>query len=268
MFSLIIKHRELAGFLVGRNLKIRYKNSALGFFWSLLTPAMMICVYAVFAKILKFNTGRPQYLQFLVSGIVVWQFTAGCLNDSLHAIAGNANLVKKVYFPRVILPVSTVLANAVNFGLTTLVLVLYLALSGAADLHAEYLIPAFAAHLALGIGIATLCATANVFFRDMEHIAGVATLAWFFLSPVFYDASMQTDMLAGSRWFADCAWVGYLNPMCGILALYRHAFMGLPLTPDGIPPHAILLSVGVCVAVCALGLATLHAGDKKFGDVL
>ena len=268
-FAKITKHRELAGFLVGRNLKIRYKNSALGFFWSLLTPAMMICVYAVFAKILKFNNGSPHYLQFLVSGIVFWQFTAGCLNDSLHAIAGNANLVKKVYFPRVILPVSTVLANAVNFGLTALVLILYLVLSGAADLRAAYwFVPAFAAHLALGIGIATLCATANVFFRDMEHIAGVVTLAWFFLSPVFYDASLQINMLAGSRLFADCAWIVYLNPMCGILALYRHALMGLPLTPDGIPPHAVLLSVGVCVAVCALGLAALRAGDKKFGDVL
>ncbi|MCL1909492.1 MAG: ABC transporter permease [Kiritimatiellaeota bacterium] len=268
MFSAIIKHRELTGFLIGRNLKIRYKNSALGFFWSLLTPAMMICVYAVFAKILKFNTGRPQYLQFLVSGIVVWQFTAGCLNDSLHAIAGNANLVKKVYFPRVILPVSTVLANAVNFGLTALVLVAYLALSGAADLSAAYwLVPAFAAHLALGVGIATLCATANVFFRDMEHIAGVVTLAWFFLSPVFYDASMQTNMLAGTA-FAGHAWIVYLNPMSGILAMYRHALMGLPLTPADIPPAVPWLSVAVCAAMCIIGLSTLRAGDKKFGDVL
>ena len=262
MLSEITKHRELTGFLIGRNLKIRYKNSALGFLWSLLTPAMMICIYAVFAKILKFNSGNPHYLQFLVTGIVVWQFTAGCLNDSLHAIAGNANLVKKVYFPRVILPVSTVLANAVNFALTSLVLILYLALSGAADLRAAYwLVPAFAAHLALGIGIATLCATANVFFRDMEHIAGVVTLAWFFLSPVFYDISLQTGMLTGTH-FASCEWIVYLNPMSGVLAMYRHALMGLPLA------NGLWISVAVCVAVCALGLGALRAGDKKFGDVL
>ena len=263
MVSHIAKHGELTWFLIARNLKIRYKNSALGFFWSLLTPAMMICVYAVFAKILKFNTGNPNYLQFLVTGVVVWQFTAGCLNDSLHAIAGNANLVKKVYFPRVILPLSTVLANAVNFGLTALVLLLYLALSGAADLGAAYwLVPAFAAHLALGIGIAAFFATTNVFFRDTQHIAGILTLAWFFLSPVFYDVAMQTGMLGASR-FASLEWAVYLNPMTGILALYRHALMG-----HGAVTGGVWISVAVSAAACALGLATLRSGDKKFGDVL
>ena len=108
---------ELTRILAARNLKIRYKGSALGFFWSLLTPAATILMYAVFAKILKF-AGGESYLPFLVTGIVVWGFTAGTLNDSLHAIAGNSNLVKKVWFPRAILPLSTTLANAVNFLLT------------------------------------------------------------------------------------------------------------------------------------------------------
>ena len=101
---------ELLVTLVKRNLKIRYKGSVLGFFWSLLTPALTILMYAVFAHILKFNKGQPHYLQFLVSGIIVWGFTAGSLNDSLYSIAGNANLVKKVYFPRAILPLSTAFA--------------------------------------------------------------------------------------------------------------------------------------------------------------
>ena len=268
MFSEIIKHRELTGFLVGRNLKIRYKNSALGFFWSLLTPVLMILIYAVFAKILKFNNGSPNYLQFLVSGVVIWQFTAGFLNDSLHAIVGNANLVKKVFFPRVILPVSTVLANATNFGLTAIVLAGYLLVSSAANFSAAYwLVPAIAAHMALGIGVACLCSTANVFFRDMEHIIGVVSLAWFFLSPIFYDAGMQTSVLAASP-LAGCEGVIFLNPMTGILAMYRRGLMGLPLSPEGVSPEWLLLSIAVCAVVFAAGLAALKAGDKKFGDVL
>lgn len=136
MFADLYRRRELVWILVQRNLKIRYKHSALGFLWSLLTPLLMILMYAVFASILKFNTGSPDYLPFLVVGIVVWQFTAGCLNDSLSSIAGSANLVKKVAFPRVILPVSTVLANAVNFVLTFVVLLAYLLATGVADFGA------------------------------------------------------------------------------------------------------------------------------------
>ena len=120
---------DLVRILTARNLKIRYKGSVLGFLWSLLTPALTILMYAVFARILKFNAGQPHYLQFLVSGIIVWGFTAGCLNDSLYSIAGNANLVKKVRFPRAILPLSTAIANSVNFLLTFVPLALYLALA-------------------------------------------------------------------------------------------------------------------------------------------
>ena len=153
MFADLYRRRELVWILVQRNLKIRYKHSALGFLWSLLTPLLMILMYAVFASILKFNTGSPDYLPFLVVGIVVWQFTAGCLNDSLSSIAGSANLVKKVAFPRVILPVSTVLANAVNFVLTFVVLLAYLLATGVADFGAaQWLLAGFAMQLALGTG--------------------------------------------------------------------------------------------------------------------
>ena len=124
--------RDLTRILTARNLKIRYKGSALGFFWSLLTPATTIAMYAIFAGILKFAKGQ-NYLPFLVTGLLVWGFTAGTLNDSLFAIAGNANLVKKVWFPRVILPLTTALANAVNFLLTLAPLLRDMGLDGTFD---------------------------------------------------------------------------------------------------------------------------------------
>ncbi len=272
MITELYHRRELIGMLVQRNLKIRYKHSVLGFFWSLLTPVLMILMYAVFAGILKFNTGDPRYLQFLVTGIVMWQFTAGFLNDSLHAIVGNANLVKKVFFPRIILPLTTVFANAVNFFLTFVVLMAYLLLSGAADVSAFYwMVPAFAMHLVLGIGVSCLCATANVFFRDTQHMVGVGSLAWFFLSPVFYDVQMQLGALGAAR--ATLGGLVFLNPMTGILAAYRAALMGLPLMPeigDGVrlSPLWLWLSAAVCAVVFLSGLAALRRGDRAFGDVL
>lgn len=263
--GMLAARRELIASLVGRNLKIRYKGSALGFFWSLLTPLCFIAIYAVFAHLLKFAASSPNYLQYLVSGIVAWQFTAGCLNDSLHSIAGNANLVKKVFFPRVILPLSTALANMVNYLLTFAVLLLYLAVSGHIRLECCWLLPlALSMHFALCLGLCCLCGTSNVFFRDTEHIVGVISQAWFFTTPVMYPMAFQLDFLPPCA-----AWLVYLNPMTGILALYRLAVLGMPVQPCGAAGVAgIAVSGAVSAAVLALGFKALKAGNARFGDVL
>lgn len=272
------KWGELTRILAIRNLKIRYKGSALGFFWSLLTPAATILMYAVFAHILKFG-GGDGYLPFLVTGIVVWGFTAGTLNDSLFSIAANANLVKKVYFPRAILPLSTTLANAVNFLLTLVPLLLYLAIAGRLRLgHAGWLVPALALHFALALGISYLVSTLNVFFRDTQHVVGIGQLAWFFLTPVFYYPAMQVSAAP-----LPDAWRGlvYLNPMTGILAMYRRGLLGLELVPGpeslaawGAPAAAapsawwLAASAASVALVFVLGLVALRRGDRDFGDVL
>lgn len=265
VWQFLAARRELVASLVGRNLKIRYKGSALGFFWSLLTPLCFIAIYAVFARLLKFSGNVPNYLQYLVSGIVAWQFTSGCLNDSLHSISGNSNLVKKVFFPRVILPLSTALANMVNYLLTFLVLLLYLIASGNAHFAAIWLlVPAFAIHFALCLGLCCLCGTSNVFFRDTEHIVGVVSQAWFFTTPVMYPVAFQLGLLP-----ERLAWLAYLNPMTGILALYRRAILGMPIEPvDGPWLAGIAVSCAVSCAILAAGMRVLKAGDARFGDVL
>lgn len=260
-FATLFERRELLSTLVRRNLIIRYKGSALGFFWSLLTPAIFILIYAVFAGILKFNHGN-HYLQFLVAGIIVWQFTVSCLNDSLHAIVGNSNLVKKVFFPRIILPVSTAFANAVNFFLTFVVLIVFLLVTGTADFHAAWwLIPAFLMQIALCVGLCCLCSISNVFFRDTQHIVGVVSQAWFFMSPVMYGIDLQLGFLPESL-----RSLAYLNPMAGILAAYRAGLMGDPVVPGGWQPVAI--SACVCLIVFLAGLKTVRSYDAKLGDVL
>lgn len=273
--------RELLWMLAARNLTIRYKGSALGFFWSLLTPLAMIVIYALFAGVLGLKRQLMglggtafDYLPFLVTGIIVWQFTAGALTDSLYAIVGNANLVKKVYFPRIILPASTVVANTVNFLLTFVILLLYLVLTGALRPGAAlWLLPALALHLTLCFGISFLVSTLNVYFRDTEHIVGLLLLAWFFLSPVMYEASLQLTAAAPIL-PASLLGIVYLNPMAGILALYRRALLGMDLTPlvpgTGLPldPAWLWLSALTSVLVLALGLWALHVGNRRLGDVL
>jgi len=258
------RHGELVWILVVRNLKIRYKGSVLGFFWSLLSPLLMILIYGVFAGILKFNVGRPHYIQFLVIGIVMWQFLGMCLNDSLNAIVGNSNLVKKTSFPRIILLLSMVCANLLNFLLTWIVLLLYLWFSHM-PMQALYLLPVvLAVQVALCLGTGLILSATNVFFRDTEHILGVGTLAWFFLSPIFYPVSLQLQLLPDKL-----HWMAFLNPMTGILWSYRKILMGAAV-PDAavVGPAYPWVSVAVAVVVLVLGLVVFQGCEKKFGDEL
>lgn len=253
------KHRELLWMLTVRNLRIRYKSSFLGFVWSLLTPLLMILIYAIFARILRFNTGSPHYLQFLIVGIIVWQFLSTCVNDSLHSIAGHSNLIKKVYFPRVILPVSMVTANAINYLLMLAVLMVYLLLCGM-SFTALWMLPGIiVVHSALCLGLSFLIGTANVYFRDTQHILGVGMLAWFFLTPIFYPLSFQTQQMP-----SDMQWALFLNPMTGIVSAYRMMLIpGETLWATG-----WMVSSIVACAIFMVGGLVFRASESHFADEL
>lgn len=251
----MVRRRELILILIGRNLKIRYKNSSLGFFWSLLSPLVLIVIYSVFLGLIRI----PIHLPTLVTGIIVWQFLAMCLGDSLYSIVGNANLVTKAAFPRLILPVAMVGANAVNFLLSFVVLMVYLAIADT-SFGALALLPAvMLTQTALCLGMALLVGSANVFFRDAEHILSVSMLAWFFLSPVIYEPQRVIDNFP--------TWVHaafFSNPMTGILTAYRSVLLSQPLPALWL----IGLSFGVAWLVLFLGLAVFRAVEPRFGDEL
>ncbi|MCE9613698.1 MAG: ABC transporter permease [Lentisphaerae bacterium] len=253
----VIQRRELLGILVGRNLKIRYKNSALGFFWSLLVPLFMIVIYAVFLHVMRFTTNLPM----LVVGIITWQFMSMCLGDSLHAVVGNANLITKSAFPRIMLPLSTVLANFVNFLLSGFVLVVYLLVVRADFAHVAWLPLVMLTHLALATGIALLFSTANVFFRDTEHVVSMLLLAWFFLTPVIYSDAMVLD---NTGFPPSLKALFFVNPMTGIITSYRMALMGW--ANPGWP--YLLLSLVASLAVLLAGALLFQRCQDRFGDEL
>jgi len=259
----LLGYRELFLVLIQRNVKIRYKNSALGFLWSLLSPLMLIGIYAVFARILRFNEGRPNYLPFLVTGIVMWQYVAMCLNDSLYVILGNANLVKKTAFPRIILPASMVAANLFNFLLTWVVLIAYLLFSGVRGGEFIMLPAVLAGQVALCLGGALLISSANVFFRDTEHLLGVGMLAWFFMTPIFYPVTMQLEFLP-----AQYNWAAFLNPMTGIVCGYRRILIGAEVPDMLVPWGYVAISLAVSAIVCLLGIVAFSKSERRFGDVL
>ncbi|TFH16732.1 MAG: ABC transporter permease [Lentisphaerales bacterium] len=253
----VYEHRGLLWILVVRNIKIRYKRSVLGFFWSLLNPLFFIAVYSTFLKLLsvKFRTDDPLYLPMLVIGIFVWQFMALCLGDSLYAVVGNSSLVKKAAFPRVILPISMVLANLLNFLLSLIILIGYLLIIDA-DFSRLYLLPLLVlTQCALCLGLSLIISALNVFFRDIEHLLGVLLLAWFFLTPIIYPFANIPD---------EYQRLSFLNPMTGIVTAYRMVF----LTTDIMAPRLATMSMGIAWITCIVGLIVFEWLQPRFGEEL
>lgn len=252
----IAAHRELLLILVERNLKIRYKSSALGFLWTLLGPLFMIAIYWVFLSILKISIT----IQDLVVGILVWQFLAMCVGDSLHTILGNANLVTKTAFPRVILPLATVIANLVNFLLSLVALGIFLLILRV-DPGPLYLLPVvLLSQFALCLGLSLLVSSLNVFYRDVEHLVNVVLLAWFFVSPVMYTLSFVKDNPRLGPL------IGYymINPMAGVVAAYRNIF----LSGDPAPAGMFLAPFALCWVMLGAGWIVFSRLERRFGDEL
>ena len=249
-------HRELLGILVCRNIKIRYKGSLLGFLWTLLNPIFLIAIYATFLKLLKV----PIRLELLVSGIIVWSFLDMCLSDSLFIIIGNTNLIKKTAFPRIILPLAMIIANLVNFLLSLLVLAVYLAYCGLLSFSYLGFLPfIIITQCALCLGLGLIVASLNVYFRDVEHLMGVAKLAWFFLTPIIYPLTLIFDVLSPLM-----QRLAFLNPMVGIVTVQRTAWMG----EDIVAPDLVMLSLAVCWVVFFAGVVYFQKTQIKFADVL
>ena len=235
-----------------RNLKIRYKGSVLGFFWSLLDPLLMMLVYLLFIKLMRFSIEFP----VLLIGVIVWQFFIICTSDSVNTITGSTNLVKKVYFPRIILPLAMAIANLINFLLSVSVLVFILLFF---KLHIGMSLlwfpVAVAAQFIFCLGISMFLSTSNVFFRDTEHLLGVITMMWFFMTPIIYPIEKVPEKFIN---------LYFLNPMASLVTLYRHSFLGVPL-PSA---NTFYLSFIVIIGIFVLGVGTFCCFQKYFADEL
>lgn len=234
--------------LVVRNLKIRYQGSALGFLWTLLNPLFMMLIYWIFIRFMKF----PMDPWSLLAGVLAWQFLTMCCGDSINAVAGHPNLVKKVYFPRIILPLATVLANLVNYLLSLVVLFVLTLLAGRLALG-----PALAAlplvifaQFLFCLGLALIISCSSVYFRDTEHVVAALLMAWFFMSPVIYSLDFLSQGALVPHWLLG---VYKLNPMAGFITLHRRIIM------DGPPPGWI-----AAVAAIVIPIVVLYAGLKIF----
>lgn len=250
----VYAYRELVRNFVLRDLKARYKNSVLGFAWSLLNPLLMMIVFSVVFTVL-FKNEIASYPVFVLLGLLAWNWCTSSVVGATTAIVGNAHLVRKVNFPRQLLPLSVVLSNGVNFLLALIPLFAVLLVFGVQLTPYALLLPLVVAiQVVFLLGMALLLSAINVFFRDTEVIVDVAVLAWFFLTPVFYRVEDLTAAGARLMYIA--------NPMASLISTYRLIlFWGAPPAPDFLARMAVQALV-----VFAIGaLVFLHLAPA-FGE--
>lgn len=252
------RHRVTLYFLAWRDIKVKYKQTALGALWAILQPVLTVAVLTIFfgryAGIAKHTGGLP-YTIFAYSGVLPWTFFALTLANCANSVVGNAALVTKVRFPRIALPLAAVGSGLVDFAIASLVLI---------ALMVWYHVPVtarllFAPLLVVGLagvafGFGSFFAALTVSYRDFRYVIPFLTQIWMFLTPVIYPASMIPHRL---RWLID------LNPLAGLVGSFRAVFLGAP-----IDPFQMILCVVISLVLVVAGASYFLAVERRFADII
>lgn len=217
------RYRELIRNLVVRDLKVRYRNSVLGIVWSWVNPLLMMLVFTVVFNFLFVRSDLRHFHVFLLCALLPWQFFSQSVTEATNSIVGSSHLIKKVYFPREVLPISIILSNLVNFVIALPVFFGLAVVSGASVSPWALLLPIpVLVQIMFSLGICLILSTLNVFYRDTRIIMSVVMQAWFFLTPVFYPITQigEQATILGVTFNAQL-WLRRLNPMASIIASYR-----------------------------------------------
>jgi len=219
------RYREVLFNLVRRNLKVRYKNSFLGFTWSLLNPLFQIGVWYFVFKVIMGNP-EQNYMAQLITGFLPWLFFSQTVLDSTGCVTQEMALVKKAYFPRSILPLSALLSNLVHLGLAFVVLLALFAIWGVdVNIHYWLVIPATLLVAMFAYGLSAMVAAWSVFYADVKFIVGTLFGLWFFLTPVLYSIS---GFLARKEMTGEANWLS--NLMQTMLPALKQVYLGDPVT--------------------------------------
>lgn len=249
-------HREVLYFFVWRDLKVRYRQTSLGLFWVVLQPLLTMGLYSViFGSIVKLPQGVQSYSLFVIAGIIPWTFFAGSVSESGNSLLANAHLIGKIYFPRLYLPATRVIVLLVDFSVATTLLCLVLLILNipiASSLAILPLAMAFCVILAFGTG--ALLSAINVKYRDFHYIIPFALQIWMFCTPIIYPVQV---IPAKYRWIID------LNPMTGIVELFRTALLG-----GSVPTSVLLYSGGISLVFLFIGVLVFERAQHKFADIM
>ena len=249
-------YRELLYFLTWRDVLVRYKQAVLGVAWAVLLPVINILIFTfVFGILFHQNQSTPAYPLLSAAGLLPWGLFAGALTRCSISLVGHANLITKVYFPRLIVPISSVLSGLVDFGISFLIVLgLMVYYRTPFTWNMLWLIPLTLLVVITALSVGLWLAALNVQYRDVTHIVPFLITSWMYASPVAYSASLvsgRTAIIYG------------LNPMAGVIQGFRWAIMG------GNPPGELFVIAVIMVAILLVsGLFYFRRMERTFADTI
>lgn len=248
---LLWEYRPLLLSLVRKELSVKYKNSVLGFLWSMLNPALTLVIYYfVFQKVMK--NGIPQFAIYLLCGLIIWNFFSGSLMGAASSVVSNSGIVKKVAFPREVLPLSAVGSSFVFLLLQGIVLAIALVIAGDTPAFSYLPVMLFAllAVVMLVSALSIFLSAVNVFYRDTQHLLEIVLMAWFWATPVVY----PYQLIAATLTRHHLLWLYFLNPMTAIIVTFQRTLYTM------VSPHEIAAPYPV-IPILPVGSPAWYASE-------
>jgi lipopolysaccharide transport system permease protein len=249
--------RELVYFLAWRDISVRYKQTVLGAAWAIIQPFFTMVVFSLFfGRLAQVPSDGVPYPIFSYAALVPWQYFATSINNSSNSLVGNANLISKVYFPRLVIPVASILPALVDFAIAFVVLlgmILFYGIIPTWNIVWLPLLLLLALVTALGVGL--WLSALNVEYRDIRYTIPFITQFWLFASPVAYPSSMVPE-----QW----RWLYAINPMVGVIEGFRWALLGTDTAPGPI----VAVSTLVALLLLVTGAFYFRRMEKTFADVV
>ena len=255
-FKDIWAYRELLFFLTWRDVKVRYKQTALGAAWAILQPLFMMVIFTIFfGRLAGVESGGIPYPLFALAGLVPWTFFSNAITQSGNSLVGSSNLITKVYFPRLIVPAAAMLAGLVDFALAFVLFGVMMIYYGMAPTIQVLFVPVLVLLTALfALGVGTWFAALNVKYRDVRFALPFLIQIWLFVSSVILPSSALPQKYR---------WLLMLNPMSGIIEGYRAALFGLPFDWP-----ALAMAAGITGAVLLYAIYSFARVERSFADII
>lgn len=252
------RYRELLYFLIWRDIKVRYKQTVLGILWAVLQPVLTMVIFSAFFGGLAGvpSDGVPYYL-FTYCALVPWALFSGGLTRAATGLVGNANLIKKIYFPRLLIPISAVVGGVLDFVLAFLVLIVLLVTAGFLPTLNIIWLPYFIVlALVASLGVGLWLSAMNVQFRDVNYIIPFIIQSWLYITPIAYPSSLIENEVLRALYS--------LNPMVGVVEGFRWALLGTQ-TDLGL---SVLVSSSIAFGLLLTGLFYFRRMERTFADVI
>ncbi|MBM0066064.1 ABC transporter permease [Alkalicoccobacillus gibsonii] len=256
----IFRYKELLYFLVHKELRVRYRNTFFGYFWTLLEPLGLMLIFTLVFMVIA-RVSIENYTLFLVSGLIPFMYTQHSVSRGTKSLTANGSLIKKIYFPRELFPLTITFSSLVNLLISLVLVAAYsLYINGSIPLVGIAVLPlVIVLQTILLLGIVFIFSCVNVYFRDVEFIVGLLMRGWMYLSAVMYPLIQVKEQLGG--YFI----LFQLNPMVTILTIYRWIFHGGELTPSwGMITYTVIFSLFIFF----VGWKFFKIMSKKIGEVI